>query len=114
MNRLNSERDRGIMSLYSATSGYHNPHKWYQSRINRVTRSGQRDFRFTREKKNCWTFFAAAAQVYGGRIHESVESIEMTSSYEIRVSLEFSRGARICYYVRRTSGYSPDKMVAGC
>ncbi|KAG5397811.1 hypothetical protein IGI04_019959, partial [Brassica rapa subsp. trilocularis] len=32
-------------------------------------------------------------------------------SYEIRVSLEFSKGARICYCVTRTSGYSQDKMV---
>ncbi|KAF3535976.1 hypothetical protein F2Q69_00024976 [Brassica cretica] len=40
------------------------------------------------KKKNGWTFFAATAQVYGGRIHESVESVEMISSYEIRV---FSR-----------------------
>ncbi|KAF3489608.1 hypothetical protein F2Q69_00053851 [Brassica cretica] len=32
-----------------------------------------------------------AAQVYGGRIHESVESVEMISNYEIMVSLEFSR-----------------------
>ncbi|KAF3510198.1 hypothetical protein F2Q69_00004779 [Brassica cretica] len=42
--------------------------------------------------------FNGTAQVYGGRIHESVESVEMISSYEIRVSLEFSKGARICYY----------------
>ncbi|KAF2568842.1 hypothetical protein F2Q68_00026627 [Brassica cretica] len=70
-------------------------------------------FGLQEKKKNCWTFFNASAQVYGGRIHESVESVEMISSYEIRVSLEFSRGARICYCVR-TSGYSQDKMVAGC
>ena len=69
---------------------------------------------YKKKKEKCWTFFAAAGQVYGGRIHESVESVEMISSYEIRVSLEFSRGARICYCVRRTSGYSQDKMVAGC
>ncbi|KAF3542028.1 hypothetical protein F2Q69_00024679 [Brassica cretica] len=78
------------------------------------TRKVKEIFGLQEKKKNCWTFFAAAAQVYGERIHESVESVEMISSYEIRVSLEFSRGARICYYVRRTSGYSQDKMVAGC
>ncbi|KAF2599827.1 hypothetical protein F2Q68_00007775 [Brassica cretica] len=78
------------------------------------TRKVKEIFGLQEKKKNCWTFFAAAAQVYGGRIHESVESVEMISSYEIRVSLEFSRGARICYCVRRTSGYSQDKMVAGC
>ncbi|WZZ36756.1 hypothetical protein YC2023_020157 [Brassica napus] len=61
-------------------------------------------FDLQEKKKNCWTFFDAAAQVYGGRIHESVESVEMISSYEIRVSLEFSMGARISYCVRRTSG----------
>ncbi|KAF3528489.1 hypothetical protein DY000_02042159 [Brassica cretica] len=38
------------------------------------------------KKKNCWTFFAAAAQVYGRMIHESVESVEMISSYEIRAA----------------------------
>ncbi|KAF2546215.1 hypothetical protein F2Q70_00022482 [Brassica cretica] len=43
------------------------------------------------KKENCWTFFDAAAQVYVGRIHESVELVEMISSYEIKVSLEFSR-----------------------
>ena len=26
MNRMNSERNMGITSLYSVTSGYHNPH----------------------------------------------------------------------------------------
>ncbi|WZZ71835.1 hypothetical protein YC2023_083205 [Brassica napus] len=48
-------------------------------------------FGLQEKNKNCWTFFAAAAEVYGGRIHESVESVEMISNYEIRVSLEFSR-----------------------
>ncbi|WZZ44050.1 hypothetical protein YC2023_040309 [Brassica napus] len=43
-------------------------------------------FGLQEKKKNCWTFFAAAAQVYGGRIHESVESVEMISSYEIRAA----------------------------
>ena len=65
-------------------------------------------------KENCWTFFAAAAQVYGRRIHDSVESVEMISSYEIMVSLKFSNGARICYYVRNVSCYSQVEMVAGC
>ncbi|KAF2598149.1 hypothetical protein F2Q68_00011575 [Brassica cretica] len=45
-----------------------------------------------------------AAQVCGGRIHKLVESVEMISSFEIRVSIKFSTGARICYCVRRTSG----------
>ncbi|WZZ44049.1 hypothetical protein YC2023_040308 [Brassica napus] len=31
MNRMRNKRDRGIMSLYSATSGCHNPHKWHQT-----------------------------------------------------------------------------------
>ncbi|WZZ73978.1 hypothetical protein YC2023_085348 [Brassica napus] len=86
---MSSKRDRAIMSLYSVTSGYHNP------------TSGIRAYEYptSGKKENCWTFFAAAAQVYEGRIHESVESVEMISSYEIRVSLEFSRGARICYCV---------------
>ncbi|KAF3600952.1 hypothetical protein F2Q69_00037853 [Brassica cretica] len=75
------------------------------------TRKVKEIFGLQEKKENCWTFFATAAQVYGGRIHESVESVEMISSYEIRVSLEFSRGARICYCVRRTSGYSQDKMM---
>ncbi|KAF3487497.1 hypothetical protein F2Q69_00053849 [Brassica cretica] len=48
--------------------------------------------------------FAATAQVYGGRIHESVESIEMISGYEIKVSLKFSKGARISYYHCRVQG----------
>ena len=55
---------------------------WYypnQSNTPR-SRSGKRDFQFKREEENCWTFFAAAAQVYGGRIHKSVESVEMISS----------------------------------
>ncbi|KAF2549940.1 hypothetical protein F2Q68_00034996 [Brassica cretica] len=55
------------------------------------TRKVKEIFGLQEKKKNCWTFFAAAAQVYGGRIHESVESVEMISNYEIRVSLEFSR-----------------------
>ncbi|WZZ86562.1 hypothetical protein YC2023_115141 [Brassica napus] len=139
LNCISSERDKGIMSLYSATSGHHNPpqvvseHSIIDSWSPRLeeerhmkklpseieeTRKLQDQvkeiFGLQEKKENCWTFFAAAAQVYGGRIHESVESVEMISSYEIRVSLEFSRGARICYCVRRTSGYSQDKMVAGC
>ena len=28
LNHMSSERDMGIMSLYSATSGYHNPPQW--------------------------------------------------------------------------------------
>ncbi|KAF2616673.1 hypothetical protein F2Q68_00040958 [Brassica cretica] len=36
------------------------------------------------KKENYWTFFAAAAQVYGGMIQKLVESVEMISSYEIR------------------------------
>ncbi|WZZ81297.1 hypothetical protein YC2023_101869 [Brassica napus] len=65
-------------------------------------------------KKNYWTLFTATAQVYGGRIHESVESVEIISGYEIKVSLKFSKGARISYYVRRVSGYSQVEIVAGC
>ncbi|KAF3537625.1 hypothetical protein F2Q69_00024868 [Brassica cretica] len=61
------------------------------------TRKVKEIFGLQEKKKNCWTLFDAAAQVYGERIHESVESVEMISSYEIRVSLEFSRGARIYY-----------------
>ncbi|KAF2555070.1 hypothetical protein F2Q68_00016647 [Brassica cretica] len=38
------------------------------------------------KKENCWTFFDAAAQVYVGRIHESVELVEMISSYEIKAA----------------------------
>ncbi|KAF2569892.1 hypothetical protein F2Q68_00027118 [Brassica cretica] len=45
---------------------------------------------------------AGAAQVYGGRIHNSVESVEMISSFEIVVSIKISKGARMCYYVRKT------------
>ncbi|KAF2580227.1 hypothetical protein F2Q68_00006205 [Brassica cretica] len=55
------------------------------------TRKVKEIFSLQEKKKNRWTFYAAAAQVYGGRIHESVESVEMISNYEIRVSLEFSR-----------------------
>ncbi|KAF3538024.1 hypothetical protein F2Q69_00024680 [Brassica cretica] len=49
------------------------------------TRKVKEIFGLQEKKKNCWTFFAAAAQVYGEMIHESVESVEMISSYEIRV-----------------------------
>ncbi|KAF3596170.1 hypothetical protein DY000_02021076 [Brassica cretica] len=38
------------------------------------TRKVKEIFGLQEKKKNCWTFFAAAAQVYRGRIHESVES----------------------------------------
>ncbi|WZZ59809.1 hypothetical protein YC2023_059916 [Brassica napus] len=61
------------------------------------TRKVKEIFGLQEKKKNCWALFAAAEQVYGGRIHESVESVEMISSYEIMFSLEFSKGARICY-----------------
>uniref|UniRef100_A0A0D3CGW4 Aquaporin n=1 Tax=Brassica oleracea var. oleracea TaxID=109376 RepID=A0A0D3CGW4_BRAOL len=50
------------------------------------TRKVKEIFGLQEKKENCWTFFAAAAQVYGGRIHESVESVEMISSYEIRAT----------------------------
>ncbi|KAF2557510.1 hypothetical protein F2Q68_00014505 [Brassica cretica] len=62
------------------------------------TRKVKEIFGLQEKKKNCWALFAAAEQVYGGRIHESVESVEMISSYEIIFSLEFSKGASICYY----------------
>ncbi|KAF3503307.1 hypothetical protein F2Q69_00041152 [Brassica cretica] len=107
LNCMSSERDRGIMSLYSATSGHHNPpqvvseHRIIDSWSPRLeeerhmkklpseieeTRKVKEIFGLQEKKENCWTFFAAAAQVYRGRIHESVESVEMISSYEIRAA----------------------------
>ncbi|WZZ53054.1 hypothetical protein YC2023_053161 [Brassica napus] len=54
-------------------------------------------FGLQEKKKNCWTFFAAAAQVYGGRIHESIESVEMISSYEIRAASIRKKGFRAVF-----------------
>ncbi|KAF3596168.1 hypothetical protein DY000_02021074 [Brassica cretica] len=55
LNRMNSERDRDIMSLYSVTSGYHNPHKWskifsvYKRRRKTVGRSSLQVHKFMEE-----------------------------------------------------------------
>ncbi|KAF3585511.1 hypothetical protein F2Q69_00030465 [Brassica cretica] len=50
------------------------------------TRKVKDIFGLQEKKENCWTFFDPAAQVYGGRIHESVELVEMISSYEIKAA----------------------------
>ncbi|KAF3561546.1 hypothetical protein DY000_02012823 [Brassica cretica] len=113
LNCMSSERDMGIMSLYSATNGHHNPpqvvseHRIIDSWSPRLeeerhmkklpseieeTRKVKEIFGLQEKKENCWTFFAAAAQVYGGRIHESVESVEMISSYEIRAASTRKKG----------------------
>ncbi|CAN6905693.1 unnamed protein product [Brassica oleracea] len=81
-------------------------------------------FGLQEKKKNCWTFFAAAAQVYGGRIHESVESVEMISSYEIRAASIRKRGFRavfdqqsqgvcVCDYMHWSFGFLHVLQVIG-
>ncbi|KAF3610066.1 hypothetical protein DY000_02049008 [Brassica cretica] len=50
------------------------------------TRKVKEIFGSQEKKENCWTFFDAAAQVYVGMIHESVELVEMISSYEIKAA----------------------------
>ena len=83
-------------------------------RIHRDQDQVKEIFGLQERKKNCWTLLVAAAQVYEGRIHYSVESVEMISSFEIVVSIKISKGARMCYYVRKTLGYSQEKKVACC
>ncbi|WZZ33489.1 hypothetical protein YC2023_016890 [Brassica napus] len=102
-----SKRDRRNSQGLMEAGGHVVLHTWKSDQVKEI-------FGLQEKNENCWTFFAAAVQVYRGMIHKSVESVEMISIYEIKVSLEFSRGARHCYYVRRTSGYSQDTMVAGC
>ncbi|KAF3589514.1 hypothetical protein F2Q69_00027925 [Brassica cretica] len=48
------------------------------------TRKVKEIFGLQEKKKNCWALFAAAEQVYGGRIHESVESIRWWQAASIR------------------------------
>lgn len=55
---------------------------WFYPNQSNTPRSDQvkEIFGLQEKKENCSTFFAAVAQVYGGRIHKSVESVEMISS----------------------------------
>ena len=102
MKKLPSETEEPLGS--TEAGGYVVLHTWKSDydknqRIHQDQDQVKEIFSLQERKKNGWTFFAADAQVQGGMTHESVKSVEMISNFEIGVSLKFSKGARICYYV---------------